>query len=146
MMSRRFAPLLTFALVLVLGFVGLTWWALESGGVVIAETTREDGTKRLTHIWFAEHEDAFWLEAGAPSNGWYLDALRNPQVSLEIGGVAVTGLWAPVLDRGARDWVRTLLRRKYGVRDRWVEMFVEASQSIAVRFYMTNDEADVTQD
>ncbi len=135
-MQRRFAPVLTFFVVLMLGLVGLTWWALESGGVAVVETTREDGQLRRTHVWFAEHGDEFWLEAGAPTNAWYVDALRDPRITLEIEGVRVSGELEPVLDHGASEWVRTLMRRKYGVRDDWVGSFVDASGSVAVRFHM----------
>jgi len=126
----------TFVLVLAAGFAGITWWALESGEVVIIETTRADGTSRRTHIWFAEHGDEFWLEAGTPSNGWYVDIVRDPEVALEVEGVTVRGSVEPVFEQGASGWVRILLRRKYGIRDRIVGLFVDSSQSIAVRFHL----------
>ena len=133
------APFATFLFVLALGFAGITWWALESGGVAIIETTRDDGSSRRTHLWFSEHGEDFWLEAGTPANGWYVDATSRHDVGIEIEGVMVRGWVEPVIEPGASDWVRILMRRKYGVRDQWVGLFVDSSESVAVRFHPRDD-------
>jgi ABC-2 type transport system ATP-binding protein len=65
-------------LVILLGFILLTGWALESGGVAVLETETADGTVRSTHIWYAEPDGELWVEAGTPENGWYLDIQKDP--------------------------------------------------------------------
>jgi hypothetical protein len=127
---KAIALLLLGSLVLV---IGTTWWALEADGVGIITTRAADGTLRATHVWFAENEGELWLEAGTPENPWFLDALRDPQVSfsaLEYSGAYVA---EPIESPHARDRIRMLLRSKYGMRDRWVGLFVDSSGSVAVR-------------
>jgi len=119
-----------------MGLAVLTWWALESGGVAIIETRGAGGEVRRTHVWFVEHGDEFWLEAGAPDNGWFVDVQQRPEVTVEIDGVRVPGRAEPVYEQGARGWVRILMRRKYGVRDRWVSVFVDPDASTPVRFHL----------
>lgn len=114
-------------------FVAGTWWALEASEVARIETRAADGTVRSTHVWYVEPEGELWLEAGAPENGWFRDVLGDPRLSLEADG-AVGRYRVQVVDTpAAQRRVRTLLREKYGWRDRWVGLFVDGSRSVAVR-------------
>jgi len=85
-----------------LGFVAFTWRALEAGGVAILETEMADGTQRLTHVWFAQPDGELWVEAGAPENGWYVDAQVQPRLSLSI----------PKQDRGGDELSGTYLAER----------------------------------
>jgi hypothetical protein len=67
---------------LLLAFVGLTWWALESSGVAVLETRRPDGSTRSTHVWHVTHNGEVWLEAGTPENAWFQDVEGSPRVLL----------------------------------------------------------------
>lgn len=110
-----------------------TWWALESSGVAVLQTRAPDGSRRSTHVWFAEPNGELWLEAGSPENSWYLDIQRDPLVSFSTPERSGHYLAQPVEGRGAHDEVRSLLRRKYGLRDWWVGLLFDTSQSVAVR-------------
>jgi len=43
---------LLVVVLLLLAFVGVTGWALESGGVAVVETRRPDGSTRSTQVWY----------------------------------------------------------------------------------------------
>lgn len=124
---------LVIASALVVAFVAITWFALESGGVAIVETRAADGSIRSTHVWFAEPPGELWLEAGSPQNPWFEDLGRDPSISLRAEGRAGAYLATPVEEPAARARIRALLREKYGLRDRWVGLFVDQSKSLVVR-------------
>jgi len=117
----------------VLVFVATTWWALEWSGVAIVHTVAGDGSPRRTHGWVAEIDGQTWLEAGTPTNGWYLDVLERPSLELEIDGHTRAWIATPVPEATAHQRLREALRARYGLRDRWVEMFVDTTRSVAVR-------------
>lgn len=127
---RRVALAAAAALAL---FAGVTWWALESGGVAVVETRRPDGGTRATHVWFVEQEGVLWLEAGAPGNGWFSDVQRDPALRFSFAGVSARYRAVPVADPAHRTALRDALRERYGLRDAWVGMFVDGERSMAVR-------------
>jgi len=43
---------LLVVVLLLLALVGVTGWALESGGGAVVETRRPDGSTRSTHVWY----------------------------------------------------------------------------------------------
>ena len=129
---------------LVIGILGatlvllalFTWWALESSGVAILETRSADGTLRSTHVWYAEPNSELWLEAGTPENSWYLDVQHDPIVSFSAPGRSGRSgryIARRVEDPTAHDEIRSHLRDKYGLRDRWVALLFDTSRSVAVR-------------
>lgn len=95
----------------------VTWWTLESGGVAIIETRAFDGSIRSTHVWFAEPDGELWLEAGTPSNPWFLDTQREPLVSFTSEVHSGQFIAKPIDIPNAHDRIRSLLRSKYGLRD-----------------------------
>ncbi len=117
----------------VIAFLLITWLALEAGGVAVVETRAADGSLRSTHVWFAEPDGELWIEAGTPENRWYLDIQREP--SLSFSAAERSGRYfaerVPGADAHAR--VRSLLREKYGVRDWWISLIFETSDSLAIR-------------
>jgi hypothetical protein len=124
---------LLIALALVVAFAAITWLALESGGVAVVETQAADGSRRATHVWFAEPEGELWLEAGSAQNKWYEDLRRSPRLVFRADGRSAEYVATPFEDPAARARVRALLREKYGLRDRWVGLFVDQSRSLVVR-------------
>lgn len=116
-----------------LGFAGLTWWALESGGVARVETRAPDGGARVTHVWYAISAGETWIEAGTPDNAWFRDVGRSSLLTLSIDGEARRYRAEPSRDEAARQRLRSLLRQKYGFRDWWVGLFVDGSRSVPVR-------------
>ncbi len=120
-------------------FVALTWWALESGGVAVLETRQPDGEPRETHVWYVVRDGELWVEAGAPENGWFLDVQQDPVLEFrtdELSG-ALSGSYRARVDGdpGAAPRLRADLREKYGLRDRWVGLLVDASRSHAVQLH-----------
>lgn len=129
---RIFVRLCAAVGIAVLLFAGVTGWALEWDGVMIVTTRAPDGTPRETHIWYAQEGDRLWLEAGLPDNPWYLDVQREPHVTLAAEGVSGEYELATVPGRKPAAHVRALMRHKYGLRDRFVLLFVDASQTTAL--------------
>ena len=115
------------------GFGATTWWALESGGVAVIETQAPDGTLRSTHVWYAEPNQKLWLEAGTPENAWFQDVQRNPTLSFETDGRSARYIARPLDDPPGHTRIRSLIREKYGLRDRWVGLIVDTSRSVAVQ-------------
>jgi len=118
---------------LLLAFVGVTGWALESGGVAVVETRRPDGSTRSTHVWYGTNDGELWLEAGAPENSWFEDIQTSPRVVLRIEGKPGVYVAEPIRDPSGHDQIRRLLREKYGLRDWWVALIFDTSRSVAVR-------------
>jgi hypothetical protein len=120
-------------LVLLVSFGAVTWWVLESSGVAIIETRAPDGTTRETHVWFVEPGGELWLEAGTPSNPWFVDVGRDPRLGFRADGRKGEYTAQPMPSDAAHDRVRSQLRAKYGLRDWWVGWLVDPSASVAVR-------------
>ena len=115
---------------LLAAFVGFTWWALESGGVAVIETHAADGSQRETHVWFAEPDGELWLEAGTPENAWYVEVQADPRVGFSSGARSGQYLARSVAEPGGHDRIRALLREKYGVRDAWIALIFDTSNSV----------------
>lgn len=129
-MLRR-AVVALLALALLFGLV--TWAALEAGGVAVVETRSPEGELRATHVWFIEPDGQLWLEAGTPSNPWFLDIQNDP--TLRFSSDARSGQYVAeaVPGAAAREFIRSRLREKYGWRDWWAGLLVDSSGSVAVR-------------
>ncbi len=117
----------------VVAWLAVTWFALESGGVGIVETTRADGSLRTTHVWPVRIGEELWLEAGTVETGWYVDVGSDPEIWMEYEGARLRFRAVPIADADAHDRLRAKLRERFGWRDRWVGIWLDSSQSIAVR-------------
>lgn len=118
-------------LALAAAFAGITWLALEQSGVAVIVTHARDGDARKTHVWSVEHDGALWLEAGSPTNAWFADLTRDPHLRLTAEGTTRDAVAEIVPEKSAE--IRAALRAKYGWRDAWVQMLVNANRSTAVR-------------
>ncbi|MFQ5415634.1 MAG: hypothetical protein ACE5FL_01170 [Myxococcota bacterium] len=114
-------------------FFGVTWYALESGGVAIVATRPANGPERRTHVWYVEPRDELWIEAGTPQNGWFVDLENDRELHFSADGIAARYRALPSSDPADQRRIRSLIRAKYGWRDRWVGMFVDSSKSVPVR-------------
>ncbi len=132
-MSRPRRHFLTSLVILALGFALTTWIALESGGVGVVTTTQADGEPRQTHVWPVEINGVVWIEAGSAGNGWYVDVLEQPRLVLERDGQRSSYVAVPVPTKPAHQDLRAAIERAYGWRARWVEIWVDPSESIPVR-------------
>ncbi len=132
-------PLLILVATLVAGFGATTWWALEFGGVAVIETETPEGTVRSTHVWYTEPNDELWLEAGTPENAWFQDVQRNPILTFRANGRSARYVARPVDDPSGHSRVRSLIRDKYGSRDRWVGLLVDTSRAVAVQLFPADE-------
>ena len=138
---KRMQKILISIAVGVIGFVIFTWWALEWSGVAIVTTQSKDGELRQTHIWYAIDGDEIWLEAGTDVNPWFVDLESNTRVQVNAessnDSEGLTGSFRAEVVPGveAAQHVRSLLNKKYGLRDRWIGSFVDSTESVAVRLY-----------
>jgi hypothetical protein len=112
-------------------FAAITWLALEQSGVAVIETHAPDGTLRATHVWTVERDGALWLEAGSPTNAWFADLTRDPHLRLRMDGATRDAVAEIVPEKSAE--IRAALHAKYGWRDAWIQMLVNANRSTAVR-------------
>lgn len=116
-----------------LGAAGFTLFALEAGGVAVAETRRADGSTRETHVWYAEVDGEIWLEAGTPENAWFVDVQRDPTLALRTDAGTARYVAEPLPNPDGHERIRVLLREKYGLRDAWIGLVFDTSRSVAVR-------------
>ena len=117
---------------LVLAFAATTWWALESSGVAVIETRTPEGGVRSTHVWYTEPNGELWLEAGTPENPWFQDVQQNAVVTFTANGRSARYVARAEDGAPGHARIRSLIRDKYGLRDRWVGLLVDTSRSVAV--------------
>jgi len=117
---------------LVAAFALVTWWALEGGGVAVVETHAPDGTIRSTRVWYVEPGGELLLEAGTPENAWFQDLQHEPRLTFKAGDLSARYVALPIAGEDAHRRVRSLMRAKYGLRDRWVGLLADLSRSIAI--------------
>lgn len=115
-----------------LALVGVTFLALESGGVATLETRDPAGAIRSTHVWYVEHDGELWVEAGAPENGWFVDVQHDPHLTFRSETWSGRCLARPSPSRDVHSKLRARLAEKYGWRDKWVGALVDSSRSSAV--------------
>jgi hypothetical protein len=125
--------LIRISILIAVSFVLFTWWALESDGVAVIETAMPNGQTRSTHVWFAETNGDVWIEAGTPENTWYVDIQQESTGSLAAAERSGQYIAETIPGEAAHLRVRSLLRKKYGIRDRWIDFIFDTSKSIAVR-------------
>jgi len=128
---RRLRRAALVLVALVAAFAAITWVALEQSGVAIVETHASDGSVRKTHVWTVELDGSLWLEAGSPKNAWFADLGRDPHLRLSAAGESRDAVAEIVPEKSAE--IRAALRAKYGWRDAWIQMLVNANRSTAVR-------------
>lgn len=126
---------------LVAAFGIVSWWALESGGVAVIETQTPEGRIRTTHVWFTEPGEELWIEAGSPENPWFQDIQHNPVLRFSANGRSERYIARPVDASSGHGRIRTLIRDKYGFRDRWVGLLADTSRSVAVRLLPSGEDS-----
>ncbi len=126
-------PVLIVIATLVAAFGATTWWALESSGVAVIETRTPRGDTRSTHVWYTEPSEQLWLEAGTPENPWFQDIQQEPVLTFRADGRSARYAARPVHGPSGHTRIRSLIREKYGFRDRWVGLIVDTSRSVAVQ-------------
>ena len=119
--------------IVVMSFVGITFFALEYGDVAVVETMdKSTGKQRLTHIWHVQTGDQLFLEGGSPTNPWVQDL--EYLSTIRLIGNGIDGEYAFVIrdDDDNHAEIRALMRAKYGWRDRWVGIVFDTSKSMLI--------------
>ena len=131
---------LAVALILV-GIIGITLIALESGNVIVVETVKseksEDGQARFTRVWFVREQTTLYLEAGHPDNPWVTDLAHNSSIRLKGSGIDGSYHFTVHADAESHQKIRELMRGKYGWRDVWISTLFDVSQSQLVELSST---------
>ena len=125
--------LLLLAVMGLVGFAGVTLWALEGHEVVVLRTSDTQGAQRETRVWIADEGDHAWIEAATPEREFYRDLLARPEAELVRAGTTTRVRAVPVPGPEPHARLRTMLREKYGFADWWVGLLQDTSRSVAVR-------------
>lgn len=128
---RHLLIILLFGLV---AFIGVTYAALEWDGVATVETVRLDGTTRQTHVWYINDGQALRIEAGTPDNPWFVEFQKQPRVTITVDGISRFYHGEVQPNPEGHVHIRAALSQKYGIRDWWVGILFDTSNSIEVLF------------
>lgn len=111
----------------------VTLIAAESGEVIVIRTLGSDGVPSETRIWIVEEAGAIWVEAATPERDFLRDIIQNDQIEIVRGGQvrAYTALVSS--EPGSHDFIRGLMKEKYGLADWWIGLFFETARSVAIR-------------
>ena len=121
-------------LALALGLGGITGYALEGRDVAVLRTRRADGSLQETHVWIADDAGRLSIESATAERSWYRNLLARPEVELRRRDGSLGRYRAsPEPGEAGHQWIRALLREKYGWADAWVGMLQDTSHSILVR-------------
>jgi len=115
-------------------FGAVTWWALESGEVVVLRTYDADGAVHESRVWLAADESGvLWIEAANPERNWYRELQLRPEVELVRDGIPERRRAVPVPGPEGHATVRRLLAARYGLRDWWIGLLADTSRSVGIR-------------
>jgi len=106
---------------------------LAAGGAVsekLLEVLRKEDELQLTvkgrisgrevprPVWFVlRRHEVLFLPVKGSSSQWYMNSLKNPQVSIAIGGQTYTGNAESMKEKGAVSEVVELFKSRYGAGD-----------------------------
>ncbi len=130
-MNLRKSFVLLFGLLVCFG--ATTLWALERGEVVIIATGGAGPDARETRVWIAEDAGELWLEANNPLTPWYLHVVVQPELKMARAGEIESYRAEPYPGPAGHIKIRGLMRKKYGLADRWVALIAGDPASVAVR-------------
>jgi hypothetical protein len=131
---RRLTGAAVAIVALALAAVIAIFAASELGGEVVVLRTRDvAGVETSTHLWVVDEGGYAWLRAGAPGSGWFARLEASPEVVVERGGELGRYRAAPLRTSEARERVHALMREKYGLADRLIDLSRDGSRSVAVR-------------
>ncbi len=119
-------------LVGLVAFLGLsTLGASESGEVVVVRTADAEGNDYETRLWVADYDGDAWIRAGDPASAWLANIARQPAIEVTRDGQ--TRSYTAVPTREATPAINDLLREKYGLADRWIDLLLGRDDAVAVR-------------
>lgn len=117
----------------VLVFVGVTAWALEWSGVAVVETRQPDGGVRETRVWYVHDEEGrLLLEAGAQASPWLADVRARPELVFVRDDRRETRHARIRPNPEGHLDIRRRLREKYGLRDAWIGLVFDLSETVQV--------------
>lgn len=111
--------------------VGALFVASESDEVVELATFEDACTPHTTKLWVVDLEDGPYLRAGSTQSAWFGRVRRNPLAIVRRGSKV---LYVRLVIREARTKaVNAHMRRKYGVADQIVGLFIPPEQRVALK-------------
>lgn len=116
------ARLLLLALALGLGFAvrpaaaEVDWSAHASDETIVVVTRDEDGAMRERVIWLLVLDGRPYIRTGGGTT-WGENVLRDPNISLKLGGEEVAVRAERVADAGLLGRISAAFREKYGFGD-----------------------------
>jgi hypothetical protein len=123
---RRIAITLAALLGLCVAYVAAHWALIELGReVIVLRTENADGGWLETRLWIVDDGGFSWLHGG--DSAWMRNLRARPIVEIERGGETHRYRTHPV--PGPHPRHDELLRRKYGVADRWVRFVAADDES-----------------
>jgi hypothetical protein len=93
----------------------IRWTAVADERVPRIVTVDQDGSERVTKLWLVVLDDQGYIRTG--DTRWFRNIQRDPDVTLEIAGVAHPFRAGLVLDDAVRRRVNRAFRDKYGFWD-----------------------------
>jgi hypothetical protein len=138
--GRMIRRLTVLAIVAAAAFGVVTLYALEGHEVVVVRTHDAVGTEHATRTWIADADGAAWIEAANPERQFLHDLEREPTLTLDRGGRALSCRATIAPNPAGHARIRDLLAARYGWADCWIAMVADTRRSLAVRL-----ECDGTQ-
>lgn len=120
--------------VLAVGFAATTYVALELTEVATVETASSDRSgPRQTRVWYVQHGDALYLEAGHPDNPWVRDLEHMRRLTLSGEDIGGEYLFQQSSSAADHERIRKMMRGKYGWRDWWIGVVFDTSRSRLIK-------------
>ncbi|TDI92483.1 MAG: hypothetical protein E2O75_03195 [Chloroflexi bacterium] len=120
--------------VLAVGFAATTYVALELTEVATVETASSDRSEpRQTRVWYVQHGDALYLEAGHPDNPWVRDLEHMRRLALSGEDIGGEYLFQQSSSAADHERIRKMMRGKYGWRDWWIGVVFDTSRSRLIK-------------
>ncbi len=126
-----FARIPITVILVILAWLGLQALASESGEVVSLTTYDSDGRTRVTRLWVVEYEDSQWLRAGSPGSTWLERLRKSPDIHVRRKNH--NAYYHAVPEPEVRDTINSLMRKKYGWRDKYVSFFYSRDDAVPIR-------------
>lgn len=133
-MLKRVLLITSAVVALVVAFVASIFLVSEiAGEVVSVRTVEPDGATRSTRLWIVDDAGYAWLRAGMGRVPWVDQAAATGQLTMSRAEKEARYQVVIMDDAETRDRVHALMREKYGIFDRYIDLIRDGSGSAAVR-------------
>jgi len=131
---RRLLTLLVFLLVLAALAAGAIVAVSETGvEVVTIHTSKANGGDAATCLWVVDDDGAAWLRASMGRAAWVNRAEAKGELLMVRNGERRRYKVRVTDDPTSRLRIQTLMAKKYGWHDRFIDVVRDGERSLAVR-------------